>query len=582
MPAEEEKDLNMARVLIAISMMLAQVAHAAEVPNQPNALEDSPESIAAEMAPATGKPGIELLAPLDPDSAEGATVLDLHMAEQLAVADNPSLKAAGARVAQAKARVRQAVAAWYPQLDLFASATNTWLSERDYLNAKRAASDGLWSQWALGTQSRLQGQIVSNVSQALYGIASLVSPGSGQTGQQGFGASSPALTNAQIFQDLLDTSLLSIKSRGSVDDSFESYNVSLVASWIMFNGFERKFAIAESKYGSQEFEAALQEAQRLLLSAVAQTFHSAQLARENIRIAEADQAFNERQLKEANARRRVGTGSLSDVLNFEVRVNAARANLIQSYQDYNVAIIALSELLAFPDARFPDTYVLAPLHSESLEDLNSPESEGLVQLAKSSRPDLAGSEFAVKRTDATVGRTKAPFYPSVTAQASKDGFRSDNFKFGEKDFSTSVGVNVQYNLYAGGAKSARVNEAKASRTEAEHLLYETELAVASEVRQAVQQLQAAQEQLVLQRANAVFVQRNRDLVEKEYAGGVGSLVRLNEAQRDLVSAEGTLATARVQLRQAWHNVYTATGETIVPYMNDGGVEPTVVEADKDE
>ncbi|MCL4693190.1 MAG: TolC family protein [Candidatus Hydrogenedentes bacterium] len=574
----------MKRVLIALSLIVSQTVYAADAPGDAPASGVTPEPATAPMEDAASIPGIKLLAPLEPDAADGATILDLPLAEQIAIADNPSLKAAVARVQQAKARVRQAVAAWYPQLDLLASATNTWLSERDYLNARRAASDGLWSQWALGTQARLQGQIVSNFSQVLNGVTSLVLPntGTGQAGQQGFGASSPALTNAQIFQDLLDTSLLSIKSRGSVDDSFENYNISLIASWVMFNGFERKFAIAEAKYGSQEFEAAYQEAQRLLLSAVAQTYHSAQLARENIGIAEADQAFNERQLKEAKARRRVGTGSLSDELNFEVRVNAARASLIQAYQDYNIAIIALSELLGFADARFPENYVLAPLNPESLEELNPPEPEALVQLAKSSRPDLAGSELAVKRTAATIGRARAPFYPTVTAQASKDGFRSDNFKFGEKDFGTSVGVNVQYNLYAGGAKSARVTEAKALRTEAEHSLHETELAVASEVRQAVQQLQAAQEQLVLQRANAVFVQRNRDLVEKEYAGGVGSLVRLNEAQRDLVSAEGNLAAARVQLRQAWHDVYTATGETVVPYTTDSGMETTVVEAGEEE
>ena len=572
----------MTRSMIALTLALTQTCYAAGAPGTTESPAASPEPEPVKSRAPSDTANMEPLAPLDPDAA--ATILDLDLAGQIAIADNPTLKAAEARVQQAKARVRQAVAAWYPQLDVVASATNTWLSERDYLNAKRAASDGLWSQWALGTQSRLQGQIVSNVSQVLNGIISLVLPNTGQGTQgtqQGLSATSSVINNAQIFQDLLDTSLLSIKSRGLVDDSFESYSVSLIASWIMFNGFERKFAIAEAKYGSQEFEAALQEAQRLLLSAVAQTFHSAQLARENIAIAEADQAFNERQLKESKARRRVGTGSLSDELNFEVRVNAARASLIRAYQDYNVALIALSELLAFPDARFPEHYALAPLYSESLEELNAPEPEGLILLAKSTRPDLAGSELAVKRTDATVGRSKAPFYPTVTAQASKDGFRSDDYKFGEKDFGTTVGVNVQYNVYAGGAKSARVNEAKALRTEAEHSLYETELAVASEVRQVVEVLRAAQEQLVLQRANAVFVQRNRDLVEKEYAGGVGSLVRLNEAQRDLVSAEGNLALARVQLRQAWHDVQTATGETVVS-LADNGIDPAVVEAGEDE
>ncbi len=570
----------MTQTLVAFTLVLTQ-SFVPAAADSPESSGDSTATQSVESIEGESKTPLKALAPLDSESTEGKTILDLDMAEQLAIADNPSLKAAEARIAQAKARVRQAMAQWYPQLDLLASATDTWLSERDYLNAKRAASNGLWSQWALGTQSRLQGQIVSNVSQVLNGITSLVLPNSGQGTQQGYGASTPALTNAQITQDFLDTGLMSIKSRGLVDDSYESYSIRLVASWMMFNGFERKFAIAEAKYGAKELESAFEEAQRLLLSAVAQTFHSAQLARENIRIAEADQSFNERQLKEAKARRRVGTGSLSDELNFEVRVNAARANLIQAYQDYNVALIALSELLAFPDARFPEDYALAPLQPETLEDLNPPDPDGLVTVAKSTRPDLAGSEYAVKRTDAGVGRAKAPFYPTVTAQASKDGFRSDNYKFGEKDFATSVGVNLRYNLYAGGSKGARVTEAKAQRTEAEHLLHDTKLAVASEVRRAVEQLRAAQEQLVLQRANAVFVQRNRDLVEKEYRGGVGSLVRLNEAQRDLVSAEGTLATARVQLRQAWYDVHTATGETITSFISDG-VDTTVVEPNADE
>ncbi len=38
-------------------------------------------------------------------------------------------------------------------------------------------------------------------------------------------------------------------------------------------------------------------------------------------ISRADKAFNERLLKEAQARRRMGAGSLSDELNFEIRVN---------------------------------------------------------------------------------------------------------------------------------------------------------------------------------------------------------------------------------------------------------------------
>ena len=58
------------------------------------------------------------------------------------------------------------------------------------------------------------------------------------------------------------------------------------------------------------------------------------------------------------------------------------------------------------------------------------------------------------------------------------------------------------------------------------------------------------------------MQRNRDLVEKGYGVGQESLVRLNEAQRDLNQAMARLASARVSLRQAWYNLRTAAGLTV--------------------
>ena len=71
-----------------------------------------------------------------------------------------------------------------------------------------------------------------------------------------------------------------------------------------------------------------------------------------------------------------------------------------------------------------------------------------------------------------------------------------------------------------------------------------------------------QAQLRLQRINAELVQTNRDLVDKEYTAGQASLVRLNEAQRDLVTAQSRLALALATMRQAWFNLETVTGHIL--------------------
>jgi outer membrane protein TolC len=76
---------------------------------------------------------------------------------------------------------------------------------------------------------------------------------------------------------------------------------------------------------------------------------------------------------------------------------------------------------------------------------------------------------------------------------------------------------------------------------------------------------SAQEQLKLQRETAEYVRKNRDLVEQEYKAGQASLVRLNEAQKDLVAAEGRLASARVSLFLAWFQLRTVTAESLKEY-----------------
>ncbi len=94
-------------------------------------------------------------------------------------------------------------------------------------------------------------------------------------------------------------------------------------------------------------------------------------------------------------------------------------------------------------------------------------------------------------------------------------------------------------------------------------MQDREIQVVSQVRQAVRLIQSAQQQLPLQRTSAQLAERNRDLVAKEYAAGQTSLVRLNEAQRDLTAAQSRLALALVGLRLAWQQLQAATAENLM-------------------
>jgi outer membrane protein len=351
----------------------------------------------------------------------------------------------------------------------------------------------------------------------------------------------------------------------SVESPQDYYTADLIASWVLFDGFERKFNVSAAKFQHQETRAAQNDAYRLLLSAVSQAYFNALLARENIRIAEADQAFNQRQLEEARARQRIGTGSLSDVLNFQVQINTARSGIIGAQESYRIAIYVLAALLGQDNDFFEAQVKPADLMEETAEELQLPDPEILVKTAQIYRPDLFQAEYAVNRFEQQIGAAKAVFYPTVQLSGTLTGERPNSGRLSQDDFGNVVALSIQYNLFSGGFYKAQLNEAISIKKEAEKNLTGVIINIRSEVRETMASLESARELLILQRSNAELVRQNRDLVEKEYAAGQTSLVRLNEAQRDLINAQSQMALALVSLKQAWQDLKAATGEILIPF-----------------
>jgi outer membrane protein TolC len=151
-----------------------------------------------------------------------------------------------------------------------------------------------------------------------------------------------------------------------------------------------------------------------------------------------------------------------------------------------------------------------------------------------------------------------------------DGERSGDAGFGADDFGNRIQLGLTYNLFEGGFTKAKVRENRQRKVELERQLEELTLSATADIRSSAALVVSAQTQVVLQRENVDLVERTRDLVEKEYNAGQGSLVRLNEAQRDVTTTQSNLALALVALRQAWVELETRTGNILVTYGMSAG------------
>lgn len=386
---------------------------------------------------------------------------------------------------------------------------------------------------------------------------------------QARGAYFPSITasgsgNRSILSD--NDYNLALASNSNANDTTDLYSAGISASWTLFNGFQREYNHISARYGKKSSIESKNNVLRLLLYQVAASYFNAQLARENINIAKANEEFNQRQLHETEARYRVGTGSLSDVYNFKVRINSAKAQLISAKQGYEVALYGLASLMGIPDAKLPSHIELSKLEDETGDELVIPDSETAVQYALNHRPDLIQRNHLFKQAKAGVGSARSGYYPTVSITGSiDDNYRPDR-EFEREDFGTTILLNVSFNLFNGWQTTARVGEARSRLRESQRNIEDTQITVISDVESAVIKLKAAQDQLKLQRENTKLVRQTRDLVEKEYTAGQGSLVRLNEAQRDLVTAESNLVLSLVSMRQAWEGLKSSTGEILTDHI----------------
>jgi len=478
-------------------------------------------------------------------------LLDLVTAQHWALDHNPSLQSVAERLEQAHELVKQARSLYFPQIDATYSASYTWLAER---TADPAA------------------EALMEIEELAEYVDHQLSP---------LRSNLPASQRYRGRNAAQDVEEAARRLRETFEDGLEQYALGVTAGYLLFDGFARECRYAMAKFGEKEAEAGRREAVRLLLAGVARSFYGVQLARERIATARADAAFAERLLDETKARRRLGKVATSDVLNFEVRLRAARTVLLLAEGEHEGARLALAALMGLPEAVLPGRVRLSDLPAETPADLEPPPGDALVQYALDHRPGLEQKTYAVQRAKKGVGERRAAYFPEIALFARYNGTSYDGHRFSDDDFATTVGVNVSYNLFSGGRRRSQVVQAKHAHRQAQHELTDEQLQVASQVRRALLQLRISQEQLVLQRDTTEFVEKNRDLVEKGYQAGKEMLVRLNQAQRDLVEAQTRLALARVSLLQAWEDLRSATGETLarhesgarVPGPSDVGTPP---------
>ena len=95
--------------------------------------------------------------------------------------------------------------------------------------------------------------------------------------------------------------------------------------------------------------------------------------------------------------------------------------------------------------------------------------------------------------------------------------------------------------------------------QSDYTLANSWISIISEVRTAYDNYLTCMKQVKISQKSLELYRKIRDLVDEEYRAGNTELTRLNEAQRDFVSAETTLATYVINMHNAKAQLQAAVG-----------------------
>ncbi len=337
------------------------------------------------------------------------------------------------------------------------------------------------------------------------------------------------------------------------------YNAGLSASWLVFDGFARRFRYLAAQLNGDIAIQDCDDARRLLLEEVAYAYYNVLQAQNSMNICQQDAEFN-RQLKDdAQKKKDYGTAKLSEVLNFEFQVQTAEANYIAAKRAWRAACVSLGELLSIQQDDIWDCLELVKPAEETAQRAYPTVSE-IIEHAWACRPDLIAARENVEMAELSVKLAKSDWSPKFYAFGNYGYERTHSAHFNKHgDRNVNFGVTASWNLFNGMATKAAIDSAKANLVVAQKALTAVEDRLEAEIRADRVTLESASEILEKENSLLQIAQQIRDLVYEEYLGGTATITRVNEVQTDLTNTSLDRSTAWIAVLKAMETLDSVGG-----------------------
>ena len=292
-----------------------------------------------------------------------------------------------------------------------------------------------------------------------------------------------------------------------------------------------------------------------LIQRVATAYFDVLLAEYNLGTVRAQKAATAEQLAQAKRNFQVGTATITDTYDAQARFDLVNAQEITAVNDIEVKRRALQQIigrLPGPLAKAQDNIVLSAPEPNDMEAwVQAAYNNSLqVQIAKANL-DIAAKE---------IERSRYAHYPTLDAVGGANYNSQNNnptLGFGGDTRTLTIGLQLNFPLYQGGALTSKVREAIANKSKSEEDFENARRTVAQNVRQSflavntsLAELEALRQAVVSNRLSVDASKLGQEVGVRTQVDVLNAQTLLYSAERDLARAYYAAVLSQIRLKQA--------------------------------
>jgi len=334
-----------------------------------------------------------------------------------------------------------------------------------------------------------------------------------------------------------------------IDRTFHSSNVGLNLSQTVFNGFRNTNIYKQSLINREASVLELSRIKDDVSLNVVNAFLNVLFNKENLQTAKIQLEFSRNQIKQVSALVEAGVQPQANIYDAEATFSSDEQRFTVAQNNYDLALLTLSQLLQVPYKGFQVESLLIPTPSEKLiyNDV-----ETVLNFALSNRSEIKIAEKNQQVAALSTELSKSGYYPSVSlgygfnTGANFSNLSTSNSFFQQINDNKGHGfnLNISIPLFSRFQNKTAVAKSKIQEDNAKLNLDKTRLDLESNIQRAYTDAQAALKTFIASNKSLKARELSFNNARERYDIGALNAFELDQNRVQLVNAEANLINAK--------------------------------------